>query len=79
MARLDSANQAFRAGSYERAGTIYRSIAADAPNESVGWFGVFMAERAQGHFEAADSALERAREASPGASLIRPEVGGERR
>jgi len=75
MARLDSANTAFGEGEFDRAAVLYRSLAADAPDESVGWFGLYMAQEKLGKTAAADSALERARELSPGASLLRP--GGE--
>lgn len=74
MARLDSANEAFSADDFETASRLYRSIADDAPGESVGWFGVFMAEQARGNAAAADSALEQARKAAPGASLLRPDT-----
>lgn len=74
MARLDSANEAFGENDFEAASALYRSIAEDAPDESVGWFGVFMAEQALGNAEAADSALEQARRAAPGASLLRPDT-----
>jgi hypothetical protein len=74
MARLDSANEAFSADDYETATRLYRSIADEAPDESVGWFGIFMAEQARGNLAAADSALERARKAAPGASLLRPDT-----
>ncbi|MDT8368080.1 MAG: hypothetical protein RQ745_02655 [Longimicrobiales bacterium] len=74
MARLDSANAAFREGRFEVALQLYRSVATAAPDESVGWFGVYMAEEAVGNQAAADSALERARQRAPGASLIRPDT-----
>lgn len=74
MARLDSANEAFSADDFETASRLYRSIADEAPNESVGWFGIFMTEQARGNAEAADSALDRARRAAPGASLLRPDT-----
>lgn len=74
MARLDSANAAFSADDYATASRLYRSVAADAPDESVGWFGIFMAEQALGNMAAADSALDRARRAAPGASLLRPDT-----
>ena len=74
MARLDSANAAFSEDDFAAAGRLYRSVAADAPDESVGWFGVFMAEQALGNMAAADAALDRARRASPGASLLRPDT-----
>lgn len=78
MARVDSANEAFSADDFETASRLYRSIAEDAPDESVGWFGIFMAERALGNAAAADSALERARRAAPGASLLRPDTTSNR-
>lgn len=74
MARLDSANAAFSADDYQTASRLYRSVAADAPDESVGWFGIFMAEQARGNMAAADSALQRAQKAAPGASLLRPDT-----
>jgi hypothetical protein len=74
MARLDSANEAFSADDLSTAGRLYRSVADEAPDESVGWFGIFMVEQALGNTAEAEAALQRARRAAPGASLLRPDT-----
>lgn len=67
---IDSANDAFRARDYQRANELYRRATQMAPDVTAGWFGVNMAEQALGNQAAADSAMARAMELSPGASLI---------
>lgn len=72
VAQLDSGNVAQRAGDYEGALTHYRRVTELAPDQSVGWFGLQMANRALGNVESADSALERVQSLAPGASLVHP-------
>jgi Flp pilus assembly protein TadD len=67
---VDSANSAFRARDYTRASQLYREATRIAPTVTAGWFGVHMAEQALGNTVAADSAMTRAMELSPGASLM---------
>ena len=71
---LDRGSAAFRARQYDSARAAYRDAAARAPDVAAAWFGVYMAERALGNVEAADSALARAREVAPGASLLTDSV-----
>lgn len=70
VAQLDSGNAAFRADDPARALIHYRAVTELAPDLGVGWFGVYMAEEALGHAEEAEAALERARSAVPGATLL---------
>lgn len=72
--RLDSANAAYRAGSYDSALALFREVVELAPEDPVGWFGVYMAQTALGEVEAAEEALAQARARAPGASLIRDPV-----
>lgn len=72
QAQLDSGNAAFRDDDFERARRHYRAAAAAGPDQAAAWFGLYMAEARLGNTAAADSALRRARELSPGASLIHP-------
>lgn len=67
---LDSGGSAFRGGEYEQALEQYRRAAELAPDAAAPWFGIYMAQRALGQAEAADSALVRAQSVAPGATLL---------
>ncbi len=73
VAALDSGNAAYRRGDYQEALASYRSVVEQDGDVAAGWFGVYMAQLALGIPEAADSAMARAQELAPGASLIHPE------
>ena len=68
--QVDSGNAAYRAHDYERASRHYRRAAELGPDVSAAWFGMYMTEHARGNVAAADSAMRRTRELSPGASLL---------
>jgi tetratricopeptide (TPR) repeat protein len=68
--QVDSGNAAYRAHDYERASRYYRRAAELGPRISAAWFGIYMTEHARGTVAAADSAFQRTRELSPGASLL---------
>jgi hypothetical protein len=70
LAQLDSGNAAFRVDDHARALVHYRRVTELAPDLGVGWFGVYMAEEAMGNAGEAEAALERARSAVPGATLL---------
>ncbi|HSH45351.1 MAG TPA: hypothetical protein VK966_05825 [Longimicrobiales bacterium] len=72
-AALDSGSTAYRAGDFEEALRQYQEAARLDDQVAAAWFGVAMAQGALGNVTAADSAMERARELAPGASLIHPE------
>lgn len=72
VAALDSGNAAYRRGDYQAALASYRSVVDQDEGVAAGWFGIYMAELALGRPEAADSAMARARDLAPGASLIHP-------
>lgn len=65
-AAIDSANALYAADDYEGAAAMFTEITEDNPELGVAWFGLYMAERAQGNDEAADAALAKAEEYSPG-------------
>lgn len=71
---LDSGNAAYRRGDYDEALDYYHQAVDVDDKVPAGWFGVYMAEAALGHPEAADSAMARAQELAPGASLIHPDT-----
>lgn len=73
VAALDSGNAAYRRGAYQDALSAYRRVVDHDEGVAAGWFGIYMAELALGNPEAADSAMARARDLAPGASLIHPE------
>ena len=75
MARLDSGNVAFRAGDLEAALAHYTAVSLDSPESPSGWFGLYMVHQQLGDVDAAEAALERARDLAPGASLIRDTTG----
>jgi len=68
---VDSGNAAYRARDFSTAAGHYRRAIEAGPDVGAAWFGLYMAERANGNDAAADSALNRARELLPGASLLR--------
>ena len=74
-AQLDSGNAAFRAGDHQVALDHFIRVTELAPDDATGWFGVYMAYDALGDRAGADSALDRARNVAPGASLLRDTVG----
>jgi uncharacterized membrane-anchored protein len=74
VAALDSGNAAYRNGDYESAREHYQSVVDADEDVAAGWFGIYMAEVALGNQEAADAAMDRARDLAPGASLIHPEA-----
>lgn len=76
LAQLDSGNVAYRAASYEQALRHYVRVTELAPDQATGWFGKYMAHHALGNLAAADSALRKAEEVAPGASLIRDTIEG---
>lgn len=73
VAVLDSGNAAYRRGDYQAALDFYDEAVQMDDDVAAGWFGVYMAHSALGNPEAADSAVTRARDLAPGASLIHPE------
>lgn len=73
VAALDSGNAAYSRGDYQDALDFYRSVVDQNDDVAAGWFGIYMAQLALGNPEAADSAMNRARDLAPGASLIHPD------
>ena len=73
VAALDSGNTAYRRGEYQDALASYRRVVEQDEDVAAGWFGIYMAQLALGNPEAADSAMARAQDLAPGASLIHPE------
>lgn len=71
-AALDSGNAAYSRGDYQAALEAYDEAVAIDDDVAAGWFGVYMAQQALGNTEAADSAMLRAQDLAPGASLIHP-------
>jgi Flp pilus assembly protein TadD len=67
---IDNANAEYSAGNFEEASRLYREASRLAPDVTASWFGIYMAEHARGNIAAADSAMMRAQELAPGASLI---------
>ncbi len=63
---VDAANAAYRAGDYQVAAAQYRQLTQDHPEIGTVWFGLYMAENKLGNKAAADSALARSNELSPG-------------
>lgn len=72
VAALDSGNAAYSRGDYQAALDDYREAVDHDDDVAAAWFGLYMAHQALGNTEAADSALVRARDLAPGASLIHP-------
>ncbi|MCA9764518.1 MAG: hypothetical protein KC544_15465 [Gemmatimonadetes bacterium] len=71
-AQLDSGSTAFRDDDYETALGHYTRVTEMAPDIAAGWFGIYMAQHALGHTEAAAAAYERAQGMVPGATLLHP-------
>ncbi len=69
---LDSGNAAYRARDYAQALRYYQEAVEVDDDVAAGWFGVYMAQLALGNTAAADSAMARAQQLQPGASLIHP-------
>lgn len=69
---LDSGNAAYSRGDFADALEFYQDAADVDDDVAAGWFGIYMAQLALGNPEAADSAMARARDLQPGASLIHP-------
>jgi tetratricopeptide (TPR) repeat protein len=72
VAQLDSGNAAYEGGDFAEARRHYREAVRLDPEATPAWFGVYMAEKALGNDEAADSALRRVQSRAPGASLVHP-------
>ena len=72
VAHLDSGSQAFAEGRLQEARRHHLLAVELAPELTSYWFGLFMVEDSLGNEAAADSALLRVREISPGA--IPPEL-----
>ena len=72
VAHLDSGSAAFRADDHEQALAHYTRASELGPDVAAAWFGVYMAQRALGNDEAAATALEKAQQKVPGATLIHP-------
>lgn len=72
VAHLDSGSQAFAEGRLQEARRHHLLAVELAPELTSAWFGLFMVEDSLGNEAAADSALLRVREISPGA--IPPEL-----
>lgn len=72
-AALDSGNAAYSRGDYQQALEAYNEAIRIDDDVPAGWFGVYMAHQALGNTEAADSAMMRAQDLAPGASLIHPD------
>lgn len=73
-AQVDSGNAAFSAQDFDEALRHYRRATELGPQVTAAWFGIYMVEHARGNTAAADSAMQRARALSPGASLIHPDT-----
>lgn len=80
-AQVDSGNAAYSAQDYETASRYFRRAAELGPQVSAAWFGIYMTEHARGNVAAADSAMQRTRQLSPGATLLHgaPADSGRRR
>lgn len=70
VAHVDSGNAAFRDKGLKEALRHYTTATEGMPDNAAAWFGVNMAQLALGNRAAADSALDMARKAAPGVSLI---------
>jgi len=73
VSQLDSGSAAYRAHDFEGSLLHYRRVTELDEDVAAGWFGVYMAERALGNGDEAEAALERARSAVPGATMLRGE------
>lgn len=72
LAAIDSGNAAYRERRYAAARDHYAGAARLDDDVAAAWFGLYMAELALGNTEAAEAAMDRARDLAPGASLIHP-------
>jgi tetratricopeptide (TPR) repeat protein len=70
---LDSGNVAYRERDYSRALGHYQAAVEMDRDVAAGWFGIYMAQLALGNAEAAEAAMQQARQRAPGASLIQPD------
>lgn len=75
QAQLDSGSASFRAQDLSEALRHYTAATDLDGGAAAGWFGVYMAQKALGHAEEAQAALERVRSLAPGATLVEPEGG----
>jgi tetratricopeptide (TPR) repeat protein len=71
LAQIDSGNAAYRRDDFAAAVDFFDQATQSAPDDPTGWFGLYMAHTALGDAEAAEAALDQARDLAPGASLIR--------
>jgi Flp pilus assembly protein TadD len=70
---LDQGNAAYRERDYAGALEHFQEAARLDDDVAAAWFGIYMAQLALGNGAAADSAMARAQDLAPGASLIHPE------
>lgn len=70
VAQLDSGSAAYRADDFEASLRHYTRATELDPSVGAAWFGVYMAEHALGNADAAQAALERARNIVPGATML---------
>lgn len=68
---LDSGNAAYRAQDFDTALRHFRAATNIDENAAAGWFGIYMTQLAKNNAPAADSALKKAQELAPGASILR--------
>lgn len=73
---VDSGNALFRAKDYDGALVQFQEATRIAPEVTAGWFGIYMTEQARGNIPAADSAMARVQQLSPGATLLHPDTTG---
>lgn len=71
---VDSGNALFSAKDYDGALAQFQEATRIAPEVTAGWFGIYMTEHARGNIAAADSAMARVQQLSPGASLVHPDT-----
>lgn len=64
--QVDSANLEYSTQDYAASAARYRALTEEYPDIGTLWFGLYMAENAQGNTEAAEAALEKAEELAPG-------------
>jgi tetratricopeptide (TPR) repeat protein len=70
---LDNGNSAYRAREYEQALEHYQTAVELDESVAAGWFGIYMAQLALGDDEAAEAAMEQARQHAPDATLMHPD------
>ena len=76
VAQLDSGSAAFRVDDHQEALRHYREAARLGPDVAAAWFGVYMAQKALGNAQGADSALARVQELAPGATILHGDTTG---